>query len=48
LLIASGVDVVKVAKRLGHANPVITLSTYAHLFGDADDGAAEAIERIMK
>jgi integrase len=32
--------VVKVSRRLGHSSPVITLSTYAHLLDDGDDGAA--------
>jgi integrase len=32
LLIAEGLDVVFVSRQLGHANPAITLSVYAHLF----------------
>jgi integrase len=32
LLIAEGLDVVFVSRQLGHANPSITLSVYAHLF----------------
>jgi integrase len=47
-LIAAGIDVVKVSRRLGHSSPVITLSTYAHLFEQTDDGAAEAIEQVLK
>jgi hypothetical protein len=39
-LIAAGIDVVKVSRRLGHSSPVITLSTYAHLFAKDDDAAA--------
>jgi integrase len=31
ILISEGVDLVKVSARLGHANPKITLETYAHL-----------------
>jgi integrase len=30
-LIAQGVDIVTINKRLGHANPKVTLATYAHL-----------------
>ena len=30
LLIASGLDIVTVSKRLGHANPLITMTIYAH------------------
>ena len=46
-LIAGGIDVVKVSRRLGHSSPVITLSTYAHLFSKDDDGAAAAIEAVL-
>ncbi len=35
LLIAQGADVVFVSRQLGHANPSITLSVYAHLFDRA-------------
>jgi integrase-like protein len=38
ILIAQGHDVVFVSRQLGHANPAITLNTYAHLF----DGASHA------
>jgi integrase len=46
LLIASGLDVVFVSRQLGHANPTITLTTYAHLFQQADHAAKarEALE----
>ena len=46
-LIAAGLDVVKVSKRLGHASPTITLNVYAHLFNKSDDGAAQAIESVL-
>lgn len=36
LLIAQGLNVVYVARLLGHANPSITLSTYAHLWDVAE------------
>ena len=32
LLIAKGLNVVFVSRQLGHANPTVTLGTYAHLF----------------
>lgn len=32
LLIAEGLDVVFVSRQLGHTNPNVTLSVYAHLF----------------
>jgi integrase len=47
-LIAAGLDVVSVSRRLGHSSPVITLGTYAHLFQSTDTRAAEAIEKVLK
>ena len=38
-LIAAGVDVVAVSKRLGHANPTVTLRVYAHLYAPKDDAS---------
>jgi integrase len=35
LLISCGLNAVFVARQLGHANPTVTLSTYAHLFDRA-------------
>jgi integrase len=46
-LIAGGVDVVTVSRRLGHSSPTITLSVYAHLFSETDTKAAAAIEKIL-
>ena len=40
LLIAAGIDVVYVARQLGHSNPRITLTTYAHHFAAADHARA--------
>jgi integrase len=42
-LIAAGVDVVTVSRRLGHSSPAITLGVYAHRFGSTDAAAARAI-----
>ena len=36
LLISRGLNVVFVSRQLGHANPTVTLSTYAHLFDRVD------------
>ena len=47
-LIAGGLDVVAISRRLGHASPVVTLSVYAHLFKQSDEGAAAAIEAAMR
>jgi integrase len=46
-LIAQGVDVVTISKRLGHANPNITLAVYAHLFATDDRRASAAIDRAL-
>jgi integrase len=46
-LIDAGIDVVKIAKRLGHATPLITLKVYAHLFRKRDDKSSEAINAAV-
>jgi integrase len=46
-LIASGLDVVTVSRRIGHSNPTTTLSVYAHLFGATDERAASVVEAAM-
>ncbi|MDR5727951.1 MAG: site-specific integrase [Terriglobia bacterium] len=46
-LIAAGVDVLKISRRLGHGSPVVTLTTYAHLFEKTDAAAASAIEATL-
>ncbi len=50
MIIASGMDVVEVSRRLGHANPAITLRIYAHSFRPQakDTAAAEAVNAIMR
>jgi integrase len=47
-LIAAGLDVVAVSRRLGHASPALTLSVYSHLFQNCDDRAAAAIDAALK
>ncbi|MGD9924797.1 MAG: tyrosine-type recombinase/integrase [Pseudorhodoplanes sp.] len=42
-LIASGLDVLTISRRLGHGSPAITLSVYGHLF-KTDDRAAQIME----
>jgi integrase len=44
MLIAAGVDVITVSRRLGHANPSITLNVYGHLVHHADDKAAAIMD----
>ena len=43
-LIASGMDVLTISRRLGHGSPTITLGVYGHLFTNTDDRAAEIME----
>lgn len=43
-LIASGMDVLTISRRLGHGSPAITLAVYGHLFGNTDAKAAEIME----
>ena len=46
-LIASGVDIVTISKRLGHAKPSVTLAIYAHMFHTDDRKAAAAINAAL-
>jgi len=43
-LIASGMDVLTISRRLGHGLPTITLKVQGHLFANTDDRAAQIIE----
>jgi integrase len=47
-LIAGGVDVLTVSRRIGHASPVVTMKVYAHLFSETDKAAATAIEAALR
>lgn len=46
-LIAAGLDVVTVSRRIGHSNPTVTLGVYAHLFGNTDERAAEVVDKAI-
>jgi len=46
-LIDAGVDVMMIAKRLGHARASTTLNHYGHLFRSTDDKAAAAINSAI-
>jgi integrase len=46
-LIAAGVDILTISRRLGHANPKITLAVYGHLYTDTDARAAQAVEAMF-
>jgi integrase len=43
-LIASGMDVLTISRRLGHSSPKVTLDIYGHLFANTDDRAAEIMD----
>lgn len=45
-LIASGLDVLTISRRLGHGSPAITLSVYGHLF-KTDDRAAAIMDAAL-
>jgi len=46
-LIAAGLDVVTVSRRIGHSNPTVTLGVYVHLFGNTDERAAAVVETAL-
>ena len=46
-LIAAGIDVLSISRRLGHGSPAITLGVYGHLF-KPDDRAAAAIDELFR
>lgn len=46
-LIAAGIDILTIARRLGHSNPAVTLSVYGHLYGNTDEKAADAVEAMF-
>lgn len=47
-LIAAGLDVVTISRRVGHSSPVVTLRTYGHLFSKTDTAAASAMEAVLR
>ena len=44
---ASGVGIRTIAGRLGHADPSLTLRTYAHWLESADREAADVVEGVL-
>lgn len=46
LLIANGVPITAVSKRLGHTSPQITLSVYSHATKDSDQAIVETLENL--
>jgi integrase len=47
MLIDAGIDIVKISKRLGHANVSTTLDVYSHLFAAREDKSAAAINSAV-
>jgi integrase len=43
MLIASGVDILTISRRLGHSSPTVTLGVYGHLIHGGDDRAAQVM-----
>jgi integrase len=43
-LIAAGMDILTIRRRIGHASAAITLKVYGHLFANTDARAAEIME----
>jgi len=44
MLIASGMDILTISRRLGHASPTITLAIYGHLIKGTDERAAAIMD----
>ena len=44
MLIDGGESVVVVARRLGHANPSMTLNVYSHLFKDSEERTRTVVD----
>jgi integrase len=47
MLIASGVDILTISRRLGHSSPTITLGVYGHLVHGTDDRAAQIMDAAL-
>jgi integrase len=48
LLLGAGLSLPAVSARLGHANPSVTMSVYAHVVGGEDKRAAEVISKVLQ
>jgi integrase len=44
MLIAAGMDVLTISRRLGHGSPTITFAIYGHLLDNSDDKAAQIMD----
>ncbi len=48
LLLSKGLPITAVSSRLGHANPSVTMSVYAHAMKRQDEEAAKVISDVLK
>jgi integrase len=48
MLIAAGMDILTISRRLGHTSATMTLGVYGHLIASKDGAAAAAIEAVLK
>jgi integrase len=46
-LIAAGVDILTISRRVGHAKPTTTLNVYGHLIPNSDDRATQAVANMF-
>lgn len=47
LLIASGEDIVRVSRLLGHASPTVTLNVYTHMLPKEHYGSADRLAALV-
>jgi integrase len=47
MLIASGMDILTISRRLGHASPAVTLGVYGHMIAGTDDKAAVIVDQMF-
>jgi integrase len=47
VLIASGMDILTISRRLGHASATVTLNVYGHLIHGSDDRAAQVLAAVF-
>lgn len=48
LLLRGGIDVKLAAARLGHASPVITMTTYQHIAADLEQRVADVVDKLLE
>ncbi len=47
VIVAQGIPLPAVSKRLGHSRTSITLDTYSHVIGGEDEAAAKVLDRVI-